>query len=70
MTSREPIKIHPAVREELRDLLLGPHFEGTGAGYTAVVKAAIERAHRDPYFREAIIAAQFTVSELDARDRR
>jgi hypothetical protein len=61
---REPIKIHPAVRDELRDFLIY-EMEGTGVGYTAVVKAAVDLARSDEGFRQRMIAAQFSVSTLD-----
>jgi hypothetical protein len=62
---REPISINPEVREDLRDLLLGHHFEGSGAGYSAVVKAAVDLARGNREFRDRIKAAQFQVTELD-----
>lgn len=67
MLAREPIRIHPEVRSELRDLLMGDHFEGTGVSYTALVKAAVDLAHGNREFREKLKATQFTVSQLDRR---
>lgn len=63
MLEREPINVHPQVKRELSELLLH-EFEGTGIGYSAVVRAATIWA-KDPGFKAMLIHQQRFINELD-----
>lgn len=69
---RAPINIHPRVRESLALMLHGPNFEGTGIGYSAVVKAAVtlatEKGTAGAAFRDMIQQAQIEVTIFDGQD--
>lgn len=73
MPDRRPINIHPAVKDELNELLYSQMFMGTGVGFSAFIKAAIDQCKQTNVcarsLRSAAITSQRSIAQLDQDDK-
>lgn len=57
---RDLVGVAPEAKKQMQTLLLSEPFEGSGAGYSALILAAVRECEFNPEFRKRVIEMQRT----------